>query len=522
MTLECEPATKKFTQRIGKHRNMFPSRTTATQSYLQRHNFPEHAQCVLGKTGLHVSRLGFGCYRIDAVTPAHEEALRHALIHGVNLIDTSTNYGDGEAEQLVGQVLQELLSAGKIKREEIVIVSKAGYVQGQNLKLAIERERSGAPFPEMVKYMEGCWHCIHPEFLEDQLARSLGRLQLSALEVLLLHNPEYFLSNAHKHRVPVSEARAEYYRRLASTFEFLERKVAEGKIGWYGISSNTFPRPSNDAEFTSLEEVWRIAERISSQHHFAAIQFPMNLFESGAVFEKNQCRDTQTLLEFARAKGLATLANRPLNAMTGHEMMRLADFETISPQRAEEIYPQQLAALARLETEFVDRFAREFALSSRLQKVEQFFNWAEQLEGGLRYFRDWAHWDHVKQYTIKPQAERALYVLRNLTGEAKVWIDWEIRYREALGRVTHTLAAVHCRDAAEKSRALNAGLEQDVPALATTPSLSQKAVRVLLNTTGLDVVLLGMRRLEYVDDGLQALRAQLLPNLTTAYRTWKN
>ncbi len=524
MTLECEPATKKFTQRIGKHRNMFPSGTTATKSHLHKHNLPEHTQCVLGKTGLRASRIGFGCYRLDAVTLAHEEALRYALTSGINLIDTSTNYGDGESEQLVGKVVHDLLAEKKISREEIIVVSKAGYVQGQNLKLALERERNGAPFPEMVKYMEGCWHCLHPEFLADQLERSLARLQLSSLDVLLLHNPEYFLSHAHKHGAPVRAARAEYYRRLALAFEFLERKVAEGKIGWYGVSSNTFPKPSEDAEFTSLEEVWSLAERLTPQHHFAVIQFPMNLFESGAAFELNQRDDTQTLLAFAREHGLATLANRPLNAMTGRDMMRLADFETIDLPlpRAEKIYPMQLALLAALENEFTDEIAPHFKLHTHLQNVEEIFNWAEQLENGVQQFRDWAHWDHVKQYTIVPHCERALHFLRNFAENDEAWIEWENRYREELNRVLQLLSRIHSRDAAQKSRALNSPLEQHVPELATTASLSQKALRVLLNTNGLDVVLLGMRRMEYVDDGLQALRAEPITNINRAYLSWKN
>ncbi len=501
--------------------SMKPIKTTATQFYLHRHNLPEHAQCLLGKTDLRVSRLGFGCYRIDAASLAHAQALQHALCNGVNLIDTSTNYGDGESEQLVGQVLQELIAQKRIQRKEIVVVSKVGYVQSQNLQLAKEREHSGAPFPEMVKYMEGCWHCIHPEFLEDQLERSLARLQLSSLDALLLHNPEYFLSHAKKQHAPLQEARAEYYRRIANAFAFLERKAAEGKIAWYGISSNTFPRPSSDSEFTALEEVWNIAERLTPHHHFAVIQFPMNLFESAAVFEKNQSNGTQTLLQFAREKGLATLVNRPLNAMTGREMIRLADFETITPQHAEEIYPAQLALLAALEREFIDGIIPRFELRTRLQNLAQIFNWAEQLEGGLHLFRDWAHWDHVKQYTITPHNERALHFLRNFTRAAETWIVWEKRFRSALNTVLQTLSAVHSRSAAEKSRALHTDLNQSAPELAATPSLSQKALRVLLNTEGLDVVLLGMRRQEYVEDGLQALRAQPAQNLMAAYQTWQ-
>ena len=495
---------------------------TKPESYLHHQNLPPHAQCTLGRTGLRASRLGFGCYRLDAVTLAHEEALQHALQNGINLIDTSTNYGDGESEQLVGRVLQKFFIDKKNTREEIVVVSKAGYVQGQNLKLAVEREHSGAPFPEMVKYMNGCWHCIHPEFLADQLERSLARLQLNMLDVLLLHNPEYFLSHAQQQHVPLPQARAEYYRRIARAFDFLEDAVARGKIGWYGISSNTFPKPSDDPEFTSLEEVWNIAERLSPQHHLGVIQFPMNLFESGAAFEQNQCNDTQTLLAFAQEHGLATLANRPLNAMTGNAMMRLADFATLALEPAERIYSQQLTILAALEKEFIEQLAPQFALRNRLQRLDQIFNWAAQLEDGLHCFRDWAHWDQVRQYTIAPHTERVLHFLRKFTENAQPWREWERRYRAALNAVMQTLSALHSRDAAERSLALSKKLEGHVPELASTPPLSQKALRVLLNTNGLDVALLGMRRVEYVADGLYALRAEPITNINRAYLSWKN
>jgi aryl-alcohol dehydrogenase-like predicted oxidoreductase len=46
----------------------------------------------LGATGLIVSRLGFGGYRVDDETPEHRAALERALQAGVNLIDTSSNY----------------------------------------------------------------------------------------------------------------------------------------------------------------------------------------------------------------------------------------------------------------------------------------------------------------------------------------------------------------------------------------------------------------------------------------------
>src|SRR4029078_3365 len=142
----------------------------------------------------------------------HRQALEQALAGGVNLVDTSTNYTAGASERLMGAVLGEAgragrraraagaserlmgavpgeaARAGRLRREEAVVVSKIGYLQGDNLQRAKEREAAGRPYPEVVKYADDVWHCIHPEFLADQLAESLDRLGLATLDVCLLHN----------------------------------------------------------------------------------------------------------------------------------------------------------------------------------------------------------------------------------------------------------------------------------------------------------------------------------------------
>ena len=157
----------------------------------------------MGSTGLTTSRLGFGGYRVDISSDEHRQALVKALREGCNLIDTSTNYADGGSERLVGSVLVDLIKRNELTREEVIVVSKIGYVQGQNLKRAESREKAGNPFPDMVKYGEGIWHCLHPEFLEEQLTLSLDRLGLATLDVCLLHNPEYFLSDAKNRKLSV-------------------------------------------------------------------------------------------------------------------------------------------------------------------------------------------------------------------------------------------------------------------------------------------------------------------------------
>jgi aryl-alcohol dehydrogenase-like predicted oxidoreductase len=281
----------------------------------------------LGRTGLVTSSLGFGGYRIDDRTPEHAAALEQALLGGVNLIDTSTNYTDGSSETCIGNVL------ARHRREEVIVVSKVGYVQGQALAMARACEQRGAAFPEMVKYTDGCWHCIHPEFLADQLERSLGRLRVETVDVYLLHNPEYFFTDAAKRpRSGSLEAlRDEFYDRIRRAFSHLEGEVRRGRIGFYGVSSNTFVVPASDPDATSLERMWTIAGEVAREHHFAVAQLPANLFESGAMRMRNNLAGTRTVLEFAQEHDLAVLVNRPLNAFYREQLIRLADTPVRSP-----------------------------------------------------------------------------------------------------------------------------------------------------------------------------------------------
>ncbi|HEY7130304.1 MAG TPA: aldo/keto reductase, partial [Nitrospira sp.] len=287
-----------------------------------------------GKTAFTGSRLGFGCYRIDASDSEYGIALAAALASGVNVIDTSTNYMDGESERLVGSVLSRLVGNQDFARNEIIVVSKIGYVQGHNLKEAEARERTKRAYPEMVKYGEGIWHCIHPEFLADQLDVSLDRLGLAALDICLLHNPEYFLSEAARRgEVNIEEQRERFYTRIEQAFGYLERQVTAGRISWYGVSSNTVGRDAQDPESTSLFRLLSAATRAAascgvSPHHFAVLQCPMNLFEHDVWSRPNTgpC-DDKTVLELAQQEDLAVLVNRPLNAMSSSNagMLRLAD-----------------------------------------------------------------------------------------------------------------------------------------------------------------------------------------------------
>ncbi len=84
----------------------------ATENYFKRlaqKNNPAHSISRFGKTGIEVSSIGFGGYRIHHNSIENAQALRYALLNGFNLIDTSSNYTDGGSEMLIGNLLQEMI-----------------------------------------------------------------------------------------------------------------------------------------------------------------------------------------------------------------------------------------------------------------------------------------------------------------------------------------------------------------------------------------------------------------------------
>jgi aryl-alcohol dehydrogenase-like predicted oxidoreductase len=280
---------------------------------------PEDAYAPLGRVHPRVSRAGFGCYRVDDRSDVHRRALADALDAGVTLIDTSTNYADGHSETLVGEVLADAATRGAVRREDVVVVTKIGYLQGGNLEEARRRARAGRPWTDVVEYGPDLWHAISPDFLADQLTASLGRLGTRRVDLLLLHNPEYFLTHAVHAGVAREEARAGFYDRAARAFARLETEVAAGRIGAYGVSSNTLVVAHSRADAVSLPRLLSVAGP-----GFAAVQLPFNPIETGAR-EPIHTEDGKSVLDVARAAGLGVLVNRPFNAFSGRGLVRFAD-----------------------------------------------------------------------------------------------------------------------------------------------------------------------------------------------------
>ncbi|PRH77536.1 aldo/keto reductase [Streptomyces solincola] len=79
----------------------------------------------LGRTGLRVSRIGLGTLTWGRDTGEHDAAdqLKTFWSAGGTLVDTADVYGGGEAEYLLGQLVERL-----VPRHELVIATKAGSV----------------------------------------------------------------------------------------------------------------------------------------------------------------------------------------------------------------------------------------------------------------------------------------------------------------------------------------------------------------------------------------------------------
>ena len=144
----------------------------------------------LGRTGLRVSRLGLGTMAWGRDTDEGEAAdlLKAYLDAGGNLLDTADVYGDGEAEVLLGRLLEGI-------RDEIVIATKAVSVPQSDRRFDASRRH-----------------------LLAALDASLERLGTDYVDVWQLH--------AYDERTPMEE-----------TLAALDIAVHSGKARYVGVAN---------------------------------------------------------------------------------------------------------------------------------------------------------------------------------------------------------------------------------------------------------------------------------------------
>ncbi len=149
-----------------------------------------------------VPALGLGTWRIGESAQARSAeiaAVRRALELGYRLIDTAEMYGEGGAEEVVGQALAEAIAAGVVRREEVFVVSKV--------------------YP----------HHASASGVAQACDRSRRRLRLDVIDLYLLH---------WRGRHP-----------LAATVSGFEALLDRGHIAHWGVSN---------FDVDDMDELWRV------------------------------------------------------------------------------------------------------------------------------------------------------------------------------------------------------------------------------------------------------------------------
>ncbi len=190
----------------------------------------------LGRTGMHLTRAGFGAWAIGGGDWAYAwgsqddtasiAAIRHAVESGINWIDTAAVYGLGHSEEVVAAAL-----AGIPDADRPYVFTKGGLVWDQADRAAAPR-RVGAPAS-----------------IRTEVEASLRRLRVERIDLYQMHWPA-------EDGTPL----AEYWR----VFTDLRR---EGKIRAAGLSNH---------DIFQLEA----AEQIGAVD---AIQPPFNLIHRDAA-----------------------------------------------------------------------------------------------------------------------------------------------------------------------------------------------------------------------------------------------
>ena len=219
----------------------------------------------LGRTGLQVSVLGFGCGTVGGLMvrgdPVDQErAIARALEAGVNYFDTAVQYGDGASERNLGRILKSL------KAENVIVGTKVRLPSAAQANAGIRASLEG----------------------------SLQRLGRERVDIFYLHNPVTSAGgpDSLSTRVVLDEVVPAFDRlRQEGKIGFLGFtaigfKVFQGNVlkkvrrndrwsGYYFERMIDFPVPEGEPP----NQLWGIVERIRNDQVRALNKFELSLFD---------------------------------------------------------------------------------------------------------------------------------------------------------------------------------------------------------------------------------------------------
>ena len=166
-----------------------------------------------------IPALGFGTLIPDPI--ATKNATKAALETGFRALDTAERYG---TEKEVGEAMKEVFKEGKIKREDVFVVTKL-------------------------------WNTNHrPERVKPAFEASLGRLQLDYIDLYLIHTPFAFQpGDVQDPRDANGNVIYDKGVTLLDTWGALEELVEKGKCKAIGLSDISLEKVKDIFEAATIK-----------------------------------------------------------------------------------------------------------------------------------------------------------------------------------------------------------------------------------------------------------------------------
>jgi aryl-alcohol dehydrogenase-like predicted oxidoreductase len=306
---------------------MFPGHATAEGTARYRDRFHQLHDAghfrrparVPGVEELWLSSIGLGTYLgepDDAADKAYTEAIATALTSGINVLDTAINYRHQRSERNIGVALRQRIESGELRRDEVLVCTKAGYLSFDSNLPADPRAYFIREYMESgildAEQLVGGMHCMAPAYLENQIERSRHNLGLETIDVFYLHNPESQLAEI---------SREVFRQRVRDAFAMLEKLVEAGTLGYYGMATwSAFRLPEASRDSISLAEMVELAHEVGGDHHhFRFVQLPFNLampeayaLANQAVTDQSSRKQKHSLLSAAAQLGVAAIGSATL------------------------------------------------------------------------------------------------------------------------------------------------------------------------------------------------------------------
>jgi len=253
-----------------------------------------------------VSKIGMGLRGMNRYRNSNIKALNAVLKTSINVFETSPDETDGEDEWLLGNTLSKLNESEPIDRNDLFIVTRGGWVRGKNLRVVEELKKRGNLQAEIRQLNSEINLCLTPEFLRDQIERSLYRLGINYLDLFLLRMPLYI--------------EKEQFDEIGDAFSVLEELCKEGKIKRFGLT--IFELEDKEISFTDFPlEVF--CEKSPYANGFQAIEVAGN-FINKRSFESEPGKES--FVERANGLSLKVIAGNPLKAQVEDKAFWLVDY----------------------------------------------------------------------------------------------------------------------------------------------------------------------------------------------------